>query len=502
RIAQQGRMICAPHVWPDLGGLRVLRTMQILALVLCSCSGERSDCFLQCPVIPQMHPQLLSLFSGLDLVFIHMESSQYSLPCSPIDMKVTDATYHWVQDRADPKLISVTKEGHLLFQHFQAGNSGKYSCTISYKKHRVPVSQTFHYKIFGYHVPGGLDTVLLFHSTLCEDKWTKKFLWDLQDKLRQLEIEQHCKVQLTATFCFPSLNNPSDEFIIQVQLEVSLFGPQWDEPCNSQNVEKVTDCYRKTVQHNLSQVQLALTRFFKEHNSFYITGTDTRSINFTNEFVGFLKIKQCSEGYGQTRELQRCLDCCIACPPGTFSPPRASQCSPCPVGTYSLIYGMAFCTPCKDRMTTRVPGASSVTDCVKMERTQQVDFIIQRIPVLILIILPAILALNFLFIPSSCYWFCQEYWVLSRDPDQSPRASWRTGNITRLEMVISFFRQHLWASPAAGPASNTSDLNTTASQGGNEEPTDGASSPAMTSNLATVTNETTPVLTEDRKDTF
>lgn len=142
-------------------------------------------------------------------------------------------------------------------------------------KHGVPVSQTFHYSIFGessamltsrganptragrverpwgerggtilsspdegalswqggrtrhlsgfsptgYYVLRGLDAVLLFHSKLCDDERTKRFLWVLQDKLRQLEIEQHCKLQLTATFCFPSLNNPSDEFIIQVQLE-------------------------------------------------------------------------------------------------------------------------------------------------------------------------------------------------------------------------------------------------------------------------------------------
>ncbi|XP_014811961.1 PREDICTED: zona pellucida-binding protein 2-like [Calidris pugnax] len=431
---QQGRMFCAPRVWPDLGGPTVLRTMQILTLVLCSCSGKAA-------ALPWNLPSNSSREYQADRVFIHTESSQYSLPCSPIDMKVADPTYQWVQDKAAPKLLSVTKEGHLLFQHFQAGDSGKYSCTISYKKHGVPVSQTFHYSVFGYHVPGGLDIVLLFHSTLCEDKWTKKFLWDLQEKLRQLEIEQHCKVQLAAT-CFPSLNNPSDEFIIQVRLEVSLFGPQWDEPCNSQNMEKAIDCYHKTVQHNLGQVQLALNRFFKEHKSFHITRNDTPSINFTNEFVGFLKTEQCSEGYGQTRELQRCLNCCIACPPGTFSPPRASQCSPCPVGTYSLIYGVAFCTPCKDSMITMVPGASSIMDCGKKDRNQQVDSIVHRIPLLILIIVPAILALNFLFIPSSCYWFCREYRVLSRDP--------APGN-----MVISFFRisrQHLQNGPAAGPA--------------------------------------------------
>ncbi|KAM6042899.1 zona pellucida-binding protein 2-like isoform 1-T2 [Theristicus caerulescens] len=430
-----------------------------------------------------------------------MESSLYSLPCSPIEMEVADPTYRWVQDRAAPRLFSVTKEGHLLFQHFQAGDSGKYSCTISYMKHGIPVSQTFHYSIFGYHVLGGLDTVLLFHSKFCKDERTKRFLWGLQDKLKLLETEQHCKFQLTATFCFPSLNNPSDESIIQVQLEVSLFGPHWDKHCNSQDMETITDCYRRTVQHNLGQVQLALTRFFKEHKSFHITGADIPSINFTNEFVGFLKTEQCSGGYGQTKQLQRCLDCCIVCAPGMFSPPKNSQCSPCPLGTYSLTYGVALCTTCKDGMITRVPGASSMTDCVEKERTKQAVSIVHRIPVLLLIILPALLAINLIFILSSCYWFYQEYQV------GSPRASKKTGSTTKMETVTGFFfripRQGPQAGPDARPASDSSHLDTSASQGSDEEHTHGAPSPAVTLNLATVTDETTPVLTlEDRKDAF
>ncbi|KFQ86715.1 hypothetical protein N337_04495, partial [Phoenicopterus ruber ruber] len=170
------------------------------------------------------------------------------------------------------------------------------------------------------------------------------------------------------------------------------------------------------------------------------------------------------------------------------------------VGTYSLIYGVAFCTPCKDGMITSVPGASSVTDCVKKERTKQDVSIVHRIPILLLMILPALLALNFLFILSSCYWFYQEYQM------SSPRASKVTGSTTRMETVTSFFRiprQSPQAGPNAGPASDTSHLDTSASQGGDEEHTHGAPSPAVTPSLATVTNETTPVLTlEDRKDTF
>ncbi|NXW42325.1 ZPBP2 protein, partial [Nyctiprogne leucopyga] len=487
--AQRGRMLCTPCIWPDFGGPGLLGTVGILTLVLCSCSGQPASLTWDLPASSSWEHQ------G-DLVFIHMESSLYSLPCSPMEMEVADPTYHWVRDRTDSKLFLVTKEGHLLFQHFQAGDSGKYSCTISYMKHGVPVSQTFHYSVFGYHVLGGLDTVLLFHSKFCEDKWTKSFLWGLQKKLRQLEIKQHCKLQLTATFCFPSLSNPSDESIIQVELEVSLFGPHWDEYCNSQDMEMVTNCYRKTVRHNLGQVQLALTRFFEEHKSFHITGAGIPNINFTNEFVGFLKTEQCNGGYGQTKQLLRCLECCIVCPPGMFSPPKKSQCSPCPVGTYSLIYGVAFCTPCKDGMITRVPGASSVTDCVKNKRTKQAVSITHRIPGLLLIILPALLAINLLFILSSCYWFYKEYRV------SSPRASKVTGSNKRMETVISFFRT-LWqgpeAGPDAGPASDTthldtSHLDTSTSQGGDEQHTHGASSLAVTPNLAPATDETIPVL--------
>ncbi|KFW75904.1 hypothetical protein N336_11846, partial [Phalacrocorax carbo] len=170
------------------------------------------------------------------------------------------------------------------------------------------------------------------------------------------------------------------------------------------------------------------------------------------------------------------------------------------VGTYSMTYGVALCTPCKDGMITRLPGASSMRDCVKKERTKQAVFIVHKIPGLLLIILPALLAINFLFILSSCYWFYQEYQV------SPPRASKMTGSTTKKETVTGFSRiprQSPQAGPDAGPASDTSHPDTSTSQGGDEEHTHGAPSPAVTSNLATVTDETTPVLTlEDRKDTF
>ncbi|KFO06692.1 hypothetical protein N312_13067, partial [Balearica regulorum gibbericeps] len=169
-------------------------------------------------------------------------------------------------------------------------------------------------------------------------------------------------------------------------------------------------------------------------------------------------------------------------------------------GTHSHTYRVAFCTPCKDGVITRVPGASSMTDCVEKKRTTQAVFIMHRILVLLLISLVALLAINFLFIFSSCYWFYQEYQM------PSPRASKMTGSTTRMDTVTSLSktsREGPQAGPDAEPASDTSRLDTSTSQGGDEEHTHGAPSSAMTSNLAPVTDETTPVPTlEDRKDTF
>lgn len=47
-----------------------------------------------------MSPSSHLSFSGLGLVFIHMDSSLYSLPCSPKEMEVADPTYRWVRERA------------------------------------------------------------------------------------------------------------------------------------------------------------------------------------------------------------------------------------------------------------------------------------------------------------------------------------------------------------------------------------------------------------------
>lgn len=80
------------------------------------------------------------------------------------------------------------------------------------------------------------------------------------------------------------------------------------------------------------------------------------------------------------------------------------------------------------------------------------------------------------------------------------------GSPTRMETVISFFRipwQSPQAGPSAGPAGDTSHLNTSTPRRGDEEHSLGTPPLVATPSLADMTDETMPVLTQgDRTRTF
>ncbi|CAM5137531.1 unnamed protein product [Natator depressus] len=298
-------------------------------------------------------------------IFIHMDATEYSLPCSQREMHVTNPTYRWAQDRRESQLLSVSAQGALTFRHFQGGSSGNYSCTVSYKEHRHPRAQTFHYKVMAYHVRGGLEALLIFRSRLCQEELKRRLLWSLQEALDRVASAQHCRLVLSKSSCFPTLQEPWDEF----NLQVSPFGPEWDKLCDPYNQTMVINCYRAAVRNNLLQAKLAMTRFLEEHGPFRITGAGAPRAIFNNRFTSFLKTERCAGGYGLSLQLETCPDCCILCPPGTFSAPQTNECTACPISTFNPLYGRAACSRCKAGLVTRATGATSEGDCVEEEGT-------------------------------------------------------------------------------------------------------------------------------------
>ncbi|KYO46516.1 hypothetical protein Y1Q_0018317 [Alligator mississippiensis] len=311
-------MLCTPQVWLGQKGPRVLEVLRILALMLCICSGHRD--YLNYGIPEEGESGMTTeeprqqRGTGVEdqttFIFIHVESSKYSLPCSPAEMYVPDRTYHWSRDGEGSQFLSVSAQGFLTFQHFRGGDSGNYSCTVSYQEDGHLRTETFHYTILGYHVTGGLEALLIFRSQVCEEGAKKRFLWLLQESLGQVVSKHHCRLLLSESTCFPTVQEPLDEFNLQVQFQVSPFGPKWDTPCTSQTQAVITDCYHSAIRSSLLQAKLSMTQFLKEHRHFPITGAGAPHIMFTNHFVNFLETGHCARGYGQTQQLPKCPDCC------------------------------------------------------------------------------------------------------------------------------------------------------------------------------------------------
>ncbi|XP_019355391.2 uncharacterized protein LOC109286234 [Alligator mississippiensis] len=220
-------MLCTPQVWLGQKGPRVLEVLRILALMLCICSGHRD--YLNYGIPEEGESGMTTeeprqqRGTGVEdqttFIFIHVESSKYSLPCSPAEMYVPDRTYHWSRDGEGSQFLSVSAQGFLTFQHFRGGDSGNYSCTVSYQEDGHLRTETFHYTILGYHVTGGLEALLIFRSQVCEEGAKKRFLWLLQESLGQVVSKHHCRLLLSESTCFPTVQEPLDEFNLQVQFQ-------------------------------------------------------------------------------------------------------------------------------------------------------------------------------------------------------------------------------------------------------------------------------------------
>ncbi|XP_044855693.1 uncharacterized protein LOC123356473 isoform X3 [Mauremys mutica] len=105
-------MLCAPHFWLGRRGPWVSGALGILALMLCRCSGYR-DYSPDEGVLPEQEtrgttanareeprqPAGFGVEGQTIPIFIHMDATEYSLPCSPKEMHVTSPTYRWARDR-------------------------------------------------------------------------------------------------------------------------------------------------------------------------------------------------------------------------------------------------------------------------------------------------------------------------------------------------------------------------------------------------------------------
>ncbi|XP_038629495.1 signal peptide, CUB and EGF-like domain-containing protein 1 [Scyliorhinus canicula] len=77
-----------------------------------------------------------------------------------------------------------------------------------------------------------------------------------------------------------------------------------------------------------------------------------------------MKVDHCLAGMGKlSGRNSTCMDCCVTCGPGSYSPNWTSICSPCPVNSYQHMFGKTQCQACPVGFRTNGEGAVSSTDC-------------------------------------------------------------------------------------------------------------------------------------------
>ncbi|XP_026563081.1 zona pellucida-binding protein 2-like [Pseudonaja textilis] len=303
-----------------------------------------------------------------ELTFVHIGAKEFTLPCKPEKTDVVigmNPTYNWNLENGEN--LTLHSGASLILHEFRAEESGRYTCSISFTEEDQLHTISFSHTVVGYHIRGELQVLLIFQSNSCDKSLTREFVRSLHKQLSQLVSHLHCELLSGSTTCFPTVEQPLDEFNLQVELKVTPFGKDWDKSCYPQTDSMPLECYHSAVQKNLQEAKEAMTEFMDTNKNFSLETSNGSHVSFVNTFFNFLEDGKCQEGYGQTQELQSyCPDCCTFCPPGTYSVATTDSCVLCPIGSYSLHYGTVFCISCDNNWLTSHPGARTSADCMNM----------------------------------------------------------------------------------------------------------------------------------------
>nr|XP_060629260.1 zona pellucida-binding protein 2-like [Anolis sagrei ordinatus] len=342
-------------------------------------------------------------------IFVHIGTKEITIPCKPAKSGVVfglNPTYNWTKENGGVHYLS--DDATLTIHAFTPEDSGRYTCTISFMKDGELQTKVFFHTVAGYHIRGELQVLLVYETNSCDDELTGKFMKTLHERLDKVVADFKANILIGDITCFPTLDRPTDKFNLQVETKVSPFKEGWDESCDPKEEDLAIDCYHAAIHTNLQKAKDALTEFLN-HNKYFPVGdslANDTSFNYTfnNTFFNFLEGGKCQSGYGQTQELEaHCPDCCMLCPPGTYSEATVDNCVLCSIGSFSVHYGSTACIPCKHNLLTSEPGASRAEDCLSLRVTPS-----HRISMLVVAFsLPPLLC--FCFIVLFCYCF-RRYW--------------------------------------------------------------------------------------------
>lgn len=232
----------------------------------------------------------------------------------------------------------ITSTGSLVFQDFEEGMTGVYTCFLEYKPTVEEVVKNLQLKfiVYAYREPRFYyQFTARYHAAPCNSVYNVSFENKLLQILSKLVHDLSCEVALLKSECHHvKMQKAGFQNELFFKFAVSCLDTGREPKlCEDQ------DC---DYSRRLSKAKNLIERFFNQQ----VTVLGRRAeplpeIYYIEDTLQMVWINRCFPGYGiNVLKHPKCPECCVICSPGSYNPSDGTHCLQC---NSSLTFGAKAC---------------------------------------------------------------------------------------------------------------------------------------------------------------
>ncbi|XP_055515251.1 zona pellucida-binding protein 1-like isoform X2 [Leucoraja erinacea] len=302
-------------------------------------------------------------------VFIPLKGSPVAIYCLTPELSrktiSNPMTHWWREGKSQAHVIGegdqyrVRLDGSLMLLNWETSQAtGFYYCTMKHIRGQKEYSLTLQFCLVAYHIPfRSLQVNVQLKTTTCEKHFVENSVKFLESVLSSMCRQLSCVITST-TFNCTQWGTLAGTVEHHIQLKI---------PVQSQGEDIIMPCKTGQECHNEETLRKAFQKIhtFLTQSKFVLdTSNDVPPLYYVEGSFKAMKVDHCLAGMGKLLGRNRpCVDCCVTCGPGSYSPNGTSICIPCPNNFYQHRFGRTQCMACPLGLKTNGEGAISSTDC-------------------------------------------------------------------------------------------------------------------------------------------
>ncbi|XP_048470996.1 zona pellucida-binding protein 1-like [Rhincodon typus] len=273
------------------------------------------------------------------------------------------STYWWREGESRARAIGegdqyrVRLDGSLMLLNWESSQAtGLYFCTMTHFRHQEEHSLTLRFCLVAYHLPfQSLQVGAQLETTTCEQRYVKNSITSVKSVLDALCEKLSCQINLEFDCTQWGTSPGTMERHIQLNITVQSQGEDAMIPCTTDQECHNEETLRKAFEN---------IRAFLAQSESILMSNNMPPLYYVEGTFKATKVDHCLEGMGKlSGRNSPCMDCCVTCGPGSYSPNWTAICIPCPMNFYQHYFGKTQCQACPVGLRTNGKGAMSLTDC-------------------------------------------------------------------------------------------------------------------------------------------